>query len=89
MAEAPKPAPNQLEKFINTGKFTIVMRNAEGVETGSGTFTKDQVDAWLEQINQRHAEDEPRRISERNDYLVKLAASMGTTLENLVALGGY
>ena len=72
-----------LETFINTGTFTISIEGG-----GSAPLTKKVVDAFLKDLQEGQGSDE-QKAKDREDYLRGLAQALGTSVENLKAMGGY
>ena len=72
-----------LETFINTGTFTISIEGG-----GSAPITKIVVDAFLKDLQEGSGSDE-QKAKDREDYLRGLAQVLGTSVENLKAMGGY
>ena len=72
-----------LETFINTGTFTISIEGG-----GSAPITKKVVDAFLKDLQEGQGSDE-QKAKDREDYLRGLAQALGTSVENLKAMGGY
>jgi len=72
-----------LETFINTGTFTISIEGG-----GSKPITKQVVEAHLKSIQDGNGSDE-QKAKDREDFLRGFAQALGTSVENLKAMGGY
>ena len=72
-----------LETFINTGTFTLSLEGG-----GSKPITRQVVEAHLKSIQDGNGSDE-QKAKDREDFLRGFAQALGTSVENLKAMGGY
>jgi hypothetical protein len=81
--DPPEVNNKNLEAFINTGTFDLAVKGG-----GSAPLTKEIVDKFLKDLQEGDGTDE-QKAKDREDYLRGLAQVLGTSLENLKAMGGY
>ena len=81
--DSPEVNNKNLEAFINTGTFDLTIEGG-----GSAPITKEIVDNFLKGLQEGSGSDE-QKAKDREDYLRGLAKALGTSVENLKAMGGY
>lgn len=82
--EDPQEVNNtNLETFINTGTFNLAL-----VGGGSKSITRQEVVEHLKFLQEQDKSDE-QKATEREDFLRGFAQALGTSVENLKAMGGY
>ena len=81
--DPPEVNNTNLEAFINTGTFDLTLEGG-----GSSPITRQDVEEHLKFIQGLDKSDE-QKATMREDFLSGFAKALGTSVENLKAMGGY
>ena len=81
--EPPEVNNTNLEKFINTGTFNLTIEGG-----GSSPITRQEVADHLKFLQRQDISDE-QKATQIEDFLRGFAKALGTSVENLKAMGGY